>query len=271
MAAWSGAAMLVVVLANNPAYRTLVLAAAALAVAAAGRRVRPLAAGLGAAAASATLLNFGLSHLGADVLFALPDGWPLLGGPYTLEALVFGAATGGALAAAVLAAAPLSLLLEPHELLDALPGWLARSGTLVSTSLNLVPTIARSFTAVTEAQRMRGWRPAGPRSWAEVAVPVLLTTIEDSTQLAEAMAARGYGSGPRTHYARGGWTLPDRVVAASAGSAAVLFLLLRAAGRVADWQPYPTLSAPAVDPAAAAACLLLFVGPLTWRWQRSRR
>ena len=45
-------------------------------------------------AAFAVLLNFVSAHLGSTVLFELPDQIPALGGPYTLEALAFGA-TGG--------------------------------------------------------------------------------------------------------------------------------------------------------------------------------
>src|SRR5581483_6407383 len=118
VAAWSAACLLIVLLSTNPAYRLLVLVIAAFAVVAGAGpgRVRPLLAATGAAA-----LDFGLSHVGGDVLFELPASWPAVGGRYTLEALVYGVLTGVTLAAAVVAVAPLSLLLEPHELVEALP------------------------------------------------------------------------------------------------------------------------------------------------------
>src|SRR5581483_5131055 len=123
VAAWSAACLLIVLLSTNPAYRLLVLVIAAFAVVAGAGpgRVRPLLAATGAAGLVAAALNFGLSHVGGDVLFELPASWPAVGGRYTLEALVYGVLTGVTLAAAVVAVAPLSLLLEPHELVEALP------------------------------------------------------------------------------------------------------------------------------------------------------
>ena len=266
VAAWSGAGLVVLLATGNPAYRAAVLAAAVavlLASAGAGRSRRPLllAAVLGAVAAA---VNVVLSHVGDTVLFALPGGVPVVGGPYTLEALGFGLLSGATLAAAVLLVAPLSLLVEPHEVVDALPRPLHRTGGAVASALNLVPGVAASFTAVAEAQRLRGWRPRGPASWAEIVVPVVLTAIEDSIQLAESMEARAFGSGPRTHWRRPGLAAGDRLVLAAAGAAAALFVLARVLGWAADWAPYPTLTWPAVHPLPVAAALLLAVPTLPW-------
>jgi len=94
----------------------------------------------------------------------------------------------------------------------------------VATSLNLVSGFGRTFGAVRDAQRMRGWRPRGLRSWNEVLVPVVLTAIEDSVLLAEAMEARGFGAGHRTSYSGTGWSRRDVAVAAASVGAAVLFI-----------------------------------------------
>jgi energy-coupling factor transport system permease protein len=200
VAAWSGACLVIVLTTSNPAYKAAVLGAAlaVLAASAGLRRMRRLVAGVAFVTVFDVLLNFVSAHLGRTVLFALPDEWPALGGPYTLEGLAFGAAGGLTIAAALLAAAAFSLLLEPHDVMDALPRALASTGTAIAASLNLVPAITRSLTEIAEAQRMRGWRPRGPRSWAEVLVPVVLTSAEGSIQLAESMEARGFGLGPRT-------------------------------------------------------------------------
>jgi len=217
---------------------------------------------------SALILNFAFSHLGADAVFSLPDSWPLVGGPWTVEALLFGIASGLAVAAAVLAMAPLSLLLEPHQVVDALPAPLARTGAAMAASLNLVPTLARSFTAISEAQRMRGWRPRGPSTWGEVVVPAVLSAIEDSIQLAEAMEARGFGSGPRTRYRPPGWSRADSLLLAAAAASAVLLVLARALGMAADWQPYPFFRLPQVTALGVAAYLPLFLPVWLWRSPR---
>src|SRR5579872_119443 len=204
VAAWTAACLFIVLFTSNPIYKTTVLAAAlaALAAGAGYRRIRNLLIAVAGIAAFAVLLNFVSAHLGTTVIFSLPVTIPGIGGPYTLEALVFGVTGGVTIAAAVLAAAPFSLMLKSHEVMDALPASLARTGTVIAASMNLVPTVATSFAEVTEAQRLRGWRPRGPRSWAEVVVPVVLTSVEGSIQLAESMEARGFGSGLRTSLSR---------------------------------------------------------------------
>jgi energy-coupling factor transport system permease protein len=269
--AWSAAALVVVLASGSPAYRLLALAAILTVVlgSAGLARSRRLLLGAALLGASAALFNVLLSHVGGTVLFEVPVSVPAVGGPYTLEALAFGLVTGVTLAAALLAVAPLSLLLEPHEVVDALPRALARTGGAVASGLNLVPGIIATFTAVTEAQRLRGWRPRGPASWAEIVVPVVLTSIEDSIQLAESMEARGFGSGPRTHLRRPRLARADWLVLAASALAAGSFLLSRAAGWAADWYPYPFLQWPEVSALPAAACLLLAVPVLPW-WRRSR-
>jgi energy-coupling factor transport system permease protein len=244
-----------------------VLAAAIVTVAAGAgvRRIRRLLVAIALLATFTSLLNFVSAHLGATVFFSLPSSIPGLGGPYTLEALAFGFVGGITIAAAVLAAAPFSLMLSAHDVVDALPRILSRSGAAIAASLNLVPAVGSTFIQVSEAQRMRGWRPRGPRSWAEVVVPVVLTSVEGSIQLAEAMEARGFGSGPRTFVDPPHMHRRDWLVAAAAAAAVLLFGLSAAAGWAAPWGAYPTLTAPDVDPRPLVACLLLFAPVLVWR------
>ena len=267
VAAWSAACLVVVLATTNPVYKTLVLAAALAAlVAGAGfRRTRRLFAAAVLIAAFAVVLNLVSAHLGATVLFTLPAQLPAIGGPYTLEALAYGATGGITVAAAILAAAPFSLLLAPHEVMDALPAALSRTGAALAAALNLVPAVGATFVQVSEAQRMRGWRPRGPRSWAEVAVPVVLTSVESSIQLAESMEARGFGSGPRTHMSPVRMSSQGWVLVVASGSAVALFTLSIAAGWVGPWAPYPLLTAPPIDPRPLLACLLLFTPALQWR------
>ena len=140
-----------------------------------------------------------------------------------------------------------------------MPGPLERTGIAVATSLNLVSGLGRTFGAVRDAQRMRGWRPRGLRSWNEVLVPVVLTAIEDSVLLAEAMEARGFGAGRRTSYADAGSSRRDVAVAAASCGAAVIFIGLRFAGVPIDWYPYPTIYLPSINPALLIGCLMLAV------------
>lgn len=252
---------------SNPIYKALVLAAAlgALAAGAGPSRVRRLVLGVGAVAGFAVLLNFISAHLGTTVLFQLPESIPALGGPYTLEALTFGVAVGLTIAAAILAAAPFSFVLQPHDVMDALPPALSRTGTALAASLNLVPAIGASFVEVAEAQRMRGWRPGGPRSWAEVVVPVVLSSVESSIQLAESMEARGFGSQPRSRFQPARLRPGDWTLVSASGASVAMFLAARGLGLGSDWLPYPTLTMPSIDALSLLACGLLFTPVLLWR------
>jgi energy-coupling factor transport system permease protein len=270
VAAWSAACLFIVLFTTNPAYKALVLVAALLTLAAGAglRRMRRLLVAIAVVAAFAALLNFVSAHLGATVLFSLPASIPGLGGPYTLEALVFGLTGGLTIGAAILAAAPFSMLLSAHDVVDALPRMLSRSGAAIAASLNLVPAVGATFVQVSEAQRMRGWRPRGPRSWAEVVVPVVLTSVESSIQLAESMEARGFGSGPRTYVRPARMRRADWLVTGAAAAAVVLFGASTAAGWAAPWYAYPTLVSPQVDLRPLVACLLLCTPVLAWRARR---
>jgi len=257
---WSLAAVAIALAGTNPIYRGIV-ALAALNVLAAwlprGRSLRPLAWALAFAAGFAIAINLLASHTGEHVLVRFPDGLPLVGGPITVESLAYGATLGLGLVAAVLAVAPLSMVLESHDIVDALPGALERTGIAVAASMNLVSGFGRTFSAVRDAQRMRGWRPGGIRSWNEVLVPVALTAIEDSVLLAEAMEARAFGAGRRSSFASGSLGRRDWLVAGSALLAVGVFVGGRFLGLGADWYPYPSLVMPAVDLPLVAGCLLL--------------
>ncbi len=270
VAAWSAACLFIVLSTTNPVYKALVLAAAlsALAAGAGLRRIRGVLFGVLLISAFAMLLNFVSAHLGTTVLFELPAQIPGIGGPYTLEALVFGASGGLTIAAAILAAAPFSILLASHEVMDALPAALSRTGVAIAASLNLVPAVATSFVQVTEAQRLRGWRPRGPRSWMEIVVPVVLTSVEGSIQLAESMEARGFGSGPRTAVKSTSLRRSDWLLVAASGVALAGFVISHATGWAADWLPYPTLELPTIDLRPMAACLILLAPVLVWRPRR---
>jgi energy-coupling factor transport system permease protein len=267
LAAWSLAGLVVALGTTNPYYRGLVALAGIALLRSRARpeaRLRPLFLLLLSAAVGAALLNPLLSHLGDDVLFSLPGWIPVAGGPITAEAAVFGLVAGLGIVASALAVAPLSLAIESHELINALPRFLDRTGTAVSASLHLVPGIANSYTAIREGQLLRGWRPGGPAAWGEVLVPTLLTAIEDSVQLAEAMEARAYGSGPRTSFTVAHWRTSDTVLLLASVAVAGGFLLARALGAGGDWHAYPRLTAPELQPFLLALCLLLFVPALPW-------
>ena len=257
LAAWSMAALTIALATTNPVYRAVILLAALNVVIALRRpeaRLRPLAAGLVLSGLIAVVVTVAVSHAGSDVLLRIPGGIPVLGGAVTVEAIVYGVTTALGIAAVVCAVAPLSLALQPHQLIDALPPLLTRTGAVVGTAVNLLPGLGRSAAEIRDAQRMRGWRARRVREWPDLAVPVVLTALERSMQLAEAMEARGYAATARTRYILPRFDAASAAVATVSVLAAAIFVGLRVAGVAQDWYPYPSLTPPPIDLAALACC-----------------
>lgn len=261
LAIWVGAVLLVSLGSQDPIFRAIALGAALTVLVRRrrpGTRLRPALFAVTAASALTVLFNFLLSHTGDTVLVSVPTWLPVLGGPLTLEGAVYGLDLALGLAACIAGGLTLSLVVEPHQLLDSLPGPLSRTAAALGAAMSLVPRLGHSFLAVREAQQMRGWRPQGMRSWTAVVVPAVLTTIEGSVLLAEAMEARGFGSGPRTATAASRWRTSDLAIAAASLACVAGFSLALILGRVPGWQPYPTLTPPALSWVPVVCCLLLF-------------
>jgi len=141
----------------------------------------------------ALLFNLLSAHAGDLVLFALPRRWPLIGGPITLEALLYGMASGAILFCILLVFATFNLGMETHRLLRWIPAGLFQAGLVVSIALAFVPQMMASASDIREAQRVRGVRFRSARDWIALFVPLVTTALERSLTLAESMEARGLG------------------------------------------------------------------------------
>jgi energy-coupling factor transport system permease protein len=260
---WVLAGLVVTLSTSDPVAHAAVLIGAWLLLArrrTSERRLRPLAVGLAALLLATVAINGLLAHIGATVMVVVPNWVPLIGGALTAEGFAEGASIGLNLVAAISVAASLSLVLDPADLVDALPRPLHHTGAAVGAALNLVPATASSFVAVRDAQRLRGWRPKGPRALADLAVPVVLGAIDRSVQLAESMEARAFGSGPRTAALggeRSGWSVATAIVSLLA---LVVFVIARLHGVSGAWYPYPTPSTPDVSALALAPAFVFAVG-----------
>ena len=142
----------------------------------------------------AALFNGLTAHLGDTVLFRLPDWLPLLGGPVTLEALVFGATNGLTLTVIFSAFAVFNQVTPVHDLVRLTPRAFHEAGVVLSIALTFIPQTTRSLNRIREAQAVRGHRVRGLRDWLPIVVPLLVSGLERSMGLAEAMVARGYGA-----------------------------------------------------------------------------
>jgi len=133
-------------------------------------------------------------HYGEHVLFRLPEWIPLFGGTVTLEATLYGAINGLALTLIFAAFTILNRVTPVHDLVRLAPKALHESGVALSIALTFMPQTTRSLQRIREAQALRGHRVRGLRDWLPIVVPLLVSGMERSLCLAEAMVARGYGA-----------------------------------------------------------------------------
>jgi energy-coupling factor transport system permease protein len=153
--------------------------------------------------------------IGTHVLWTGPT-IPVLGTlDVSTEELRNGLFQGLRLAAVGLAFAVYALLLD-HDRLLASAGWVRRSTVAVGLATRLMPLLERDARDLRVALRGRNVE-LGP---VHLLSPLLAGSLERGLNLAEAMEARGYGRGGRTHAPRAPWGALDR--AALAGAVAIV-------------------------------------------------
>ena len=193
--AWGACAAAAALLLRHPVYLALIGLAGA-AVLTRGGRAR---AGWGAARIAAVVilfpavLNGFLSRSGTTVLVDLHRGW--IGGPYTLEALLFGLTAGVQIAALLVVMAALQRTVDPTDVLRRMPASLYPLGVSAAVGLSFTARARRALRAIQEAQLVRGHRPRGWRDFPGWATPLLVLSLENAQDTAEAMVARGWSSG----------------------------------------------------------------------------
>jgi energy-coupling factor transport system permease protein len=206
--AWLAAAFAATVLAPNPLYLCLIFLAAAQ-VFLAWRGDSPLARSFGLFVRAGAFVCAGYvlfsvitvgGARGATALLSLPAltlpawlGGVVLGGPVTAEALAWGFTRGLAIWTLMVIFGAFNALIDHHRLLRLAPRSLFHAGLAVTIAVGFVPALLRSIAEIGQAQRARGHRFGGPRSWPPLVSPLLAGSLEKSVQLAEALDARGYG------------------------------------------------------------------------------
>ena len=149
-------------LTRNPLYLGLTLLAVAVVYAALGRR-SPLAQSWGAFVRFSVMLwllsipfTALTSHYGTIVLFRLPAAWPIIGGPITLEAMLYGLTGGLALVTLLLIFAVFNVAVDQARLLRMTPGFIHGAGVVTGIAVAFVPQMVTSWQAIREAQQVRG-------------------------------------------------------------------------------------------------------------------
>ena len=252
---WTACALLSGLLLRNPWYLGM-LGMVALTVRWRGASDRPgpwLLRLVGGFILFSTALNFALSRAGATVLLRFPLAW--IGGPYTLEALLFGVSSGVQISSVLLVMVVFSAQVSPQDLLRRIPRPLFPVGVTASVALSFAPRARRAFHALREAQEVRGHRFRGLRDMPRLVTPLVLLSLENATALAEGLVVRGWSRGGQRGWRRWssalGWlglavgvvlwaVAPGRAglaAACAALGAATLFLTLRHPGGPPRFRP----------------------------------
>ncbi len=212
------------------------------------------------AGAGVVLLNPFVQANGDLILFQLPDV-PILDTQVTLEEVLAGLVIGARAAAVTIIVMACLAVADPDRLLGLASRLLPRSALAASVAARMVPTLRRDAAALTETARLRGrsftrgpWRRRVAAAGG-LAVPLVGSALERSVDVAEAMAARGYGSTARTHTPRRPWQTADRVTALAACLVAPV-AVLAALGRIGTFGFYPRLDRIATAPEIAAAAVV---------------
>ena len=185
---------------RNPFYLALLLGAAWIIYTALGRST-PMGSSWGSFVklglfvfALAIPFNALSIHMGQITLFQLPENWPIIGGPITLEAIIGGAASGLSLLTILVVFAAFNAVVDHYQLLRATPSFLFQAGVVISIAITFVPQMVLSAREIRQAQRIRGHRFRGLRDLLPLVLPLLANSLERSIQLAETMEARGFGT-----------------------------------------------------------------------------
>jgi energy-coupling factor transport system permease protein len=145
-----------------------------------------------------TLFNMLFAHVGQIVLVTLPAGWPLVGGPLTLEAAVYGAVNGLMLFTLLLVFIAFNNIVPGSDLVHLTPRAFHNLGLVVLIALTYVPETRRHWQKIRDAQAIRGHQIRGWQDWRPILIPLLVGGMERAMALAEAMVSRGYGATTQT-------------------------------------------------------------------------
>jgi energy-coupling factor transport system permease protein len=196
---WAVAASLPPLLGRNPWPLAATLVAvlgvwAAWGTGAAGARWRPLLRLALVFGVASVLFNVLTAHVGDRVITTLPESWPILGGPLTVNAFIYGLLSAMAILGLVAVSATLGATLDWSAAIRLLPQRMAPLAVAGSVAWTYLPRTTTALSEIREAQMARGYRPRGIRDAGPLVIPLLAGGLERSMMTAEALEARAFGA-----------------------------------------------------------------------------
>lgn len=221
------------------------------------------------------LFNPLLAQAGATVIWHVPE--PVPGRlTVTLEAVCYGAAMGMRLLDIISIFCLYNLIINPDRLLSLFSRFASKPVLVVSLAARLFPVMAATMNNIREVQQLRGvdFKSGSVKErlvkYTAMFNILLVSALEDSLELAEAMHARAFGSGPRSSYRRECLRPRDLLCLGGAlfSLGTAVYALVSGLGA---YVYYPRLDSPASGTAAVLVLLAVLAGlvlpaGLNWGW-----
>ena len=225
------------------------------------------------------LVNPLLNHRGETVLTYVP------GGPYTLEALLYGITLASMILVVLLWGSCYSTVMTSDRFMALFGGLVPTISMLLMLVLRLIPDLLKKARQITEARCSIGKGPLDGSSLREkitaglsVLSALLGWALEGGLLTADAMRSRGYGTGKRTRFSQTRSTRQDAAMLALIAMLAVLILHMVFSGAT-DAAFTPRIEIPALRgrylPGFLAFCIFLSLPSMLYikeaiQWRISR-
>ncbi|MGE5417807.1 MAG: energy-coupling factor transporter transmembrane component T [Acidobacteriota bacterium] len=219
------------------------------------------------------VINSLINNNGRQVLIAVQ----LLGALRVVywEPLIFSLAMSLKLIDLMLLFVLINEFLEPYRIIELSGGKLHKPVLVMAMALRIVPFMGAEIKRVQESYRTRGFTFRGgllqrTREYGVLARAALILALENAAAWAEAMQARGYGAGPRSHYFRGAWSAADHYVMAASLIALTIAVIAFVFNYGADQYYYGVATQPRVIEVIAVVALTVIIsgpGILAGRWR----
>ncbi|MFZ5634068.1 MAG: energy-coupling factor transporter transmembrane component T [Bacillota bacterium] len=224
------------------------------------------------------IINPLVVHAGKTIIWQGPR-IPVFGRlTVSLEAICYGAAMSVRLLDIISVFCLYNLIVHPDKALNLFSRFAGRSVLVVSLATRMFPAMVRELERIRGVQQMRGvdFNNGSARErvskYASLINILLLSSLEDSLEIAGSMQARAFGSGPRTCYSRNLWRPRDVLILSGSACAlaAGIWGLLHGFG---VYTFYPQLGYLISGPGTVAVLLMvlfclsmpLIIG---WGWRR---
>lgn len=152
------------------------------------------------------IINPLVIRAGATTIWHGPE-LPFLGKlDISVEALYYGAVSGIRLLVIMSIFCLYNLMINPDKVLNLFSKVAGKSVLMIALSARMLPTMARELKRIKEVQQLRGVDFDEGNLWARIKKysclynVLLLSSLEDSLEIAESMQARAYGSSKRSVY-----------------------------------------------------------------------